>query len=131
MPEPLAFQQARVGQKIKEVEQQFGKAIYDLLEEMNRVRLNGKGELKQPASISSDSLRWMLTWKDSNQVSFEISVIVRIEDDGRQARIAGAWVHRRASTPIQFDGHTPTTKMRKVSQLSVEAIRSAIVAEWP
>lgn len=125
------WQQDRIHQKIKEVDQQWGAEINQLLVELNRLRLNGGGKVNESPAASKNSLRWTLTWKDAAGIHFEINVVARFEDDGHQARLAGIFVHRHASTPIAFEGHTPTTKMRKISQLSLAAIRDAIAAEWP
>jgi hypothetical protein len=31
---------------------------------------------------------------------------------------------------MDFEGHTPTTRMRRLTSLSIAAIREAIDAEW-
>lgn len=123
------LQQERLQQKIKEVEDELGPKLYAMLMQVNRERLNGKGQVKESAITDEHSLRWMMKWKES-KITYEMSIVVRVEDNGREAHVGGAWVHRHASTPLDFEGHTPTTRMRRVTKVSIEDIHDAIEAEW-
>jgi hypothetical protein len=93
------------------------------------VRLAGKGKVAAAPVIDRASLRWVLAWREDD-VSYDLNVVVRFEDDGQSAYIAGVWVHRHAATPIDFEGHTPTTRMHRLTGLSIKEIRAAIEAEW-
>ena len=68
-------------------------------------------------------------WKDG-AINFDLNVVVTIEDDGKHARVGRVWVQRHASTSLDFEGHTPTTRMRRLTGLSLDEIREAIEAEW-
>ncbi len=129
MTEPIDTQQDRINAKIEDVQREYGKGIRDLLKEMNRSRLKNKGQVTQVPIVDKNNLRWTLSWK-VEQVSYSMSVVIGIEDDGYEARAGRVWVHRHASTPVDFEGHTPTTRMRRLTHLSLEEIREAVVAEW-
>jgi len=129
MVELSRLQQARVDAKIEEIERAYGSDIRDLLKEVGRTRLKNKGKLTLAPVIENNSLRWSLTWKEQQKISLELHVIVSVEDDGHAARVGRVWIHRHASTPIDFEGHTPTTRMRRLTGLSIEEIRAAIYAE--
>jgi hypothetical protein len=129
MVELSRLQQARVDAKIEEIERAYGSDIRDLLKEVARTRLKNKGKLTLAPVIENNSLRWSLTWKEQQKISLELHVIVSVEDDGHAARVGRVWIHRHASTPIDFEGHTPTTRMRRLTGLSIEEIRAAIYAE--
>jgi hypothetical protein len=75
------------------------------------------------------NLRWTLSLKKRQKISLEPRIIVNVEDDRHTAKVDRVWIHRHASTPIDFEGHTPTTRMRRLSSLSIEAIREAADAE--
>ncbi len=133
------YAQERIEQKIAEIQSKFGESIRNLLHEVNRTKLNGKGKVSAAPAVDQNTIRWTLAWKASAPggvrkrrgiVSYELNVIASVEDDGHQARVSRVWVHRRASTPMEFDGHTPTTRMRRLAQLSLPDIRAAIEAEW-
>lgn len=130
MAESVNAQQARLNRKIEEIQQQFGSGIRALLDEMNRARLKGKGKITASPVVDRNNLRWTLAWKDPDKVSFELNVVVQVEDDGRAARVGKVWVHRHASAPLEFEGHTPTTRMRRLTGLSLAEIREAIESEW-
>jgi hypothetical protein len=119
----------RIPIKMEEVKREYGGGIVDLLKELNRIRLKSKGRLTSLPITDRKSLRWTLAWK-TERVSYEMSVIVRFDDDGQVARVAGVWVHRHASTPMDYEGHTPTTRMHRLATLSIAGIREAIDAEW-
>ena len=122
--------QARINAKIEEIKRDYGNGICDLLKELNQTRLKGKGKITPLPIEERNSLCWMLAWKQDRDISFELSIVVNVEDDGRQARVGRVWVHRHASTPLDYDGHTPTTRMRRLTALSIAGIRDAIEAEW-
>ncbi len=121
--------QERIDEKIKEVKAALGKDIVTLLKQVNAARLAGKGKVAATPVADRASLRWTLEWKQG-RISYDLNVIVRFDDDGRAARVAGVWVHRHASTPMEFEGHTPTTRMHRLTGLSIKEIREAIEAEW-
>jgi hypothetical protein len=128
MAESANSQQMRIKRKIEEVKNDFGDAICDLLKEVSKTHLKGKGKLAAAPVIERNSLRWTLEWK-IGEISFDLNVIAVVEDDGRAARVARVLVQRHASTPLEFEGHTPTTRMRRVAKLSIADIREAIEAE--
>ena len=123
------LQQERVQQKINEVEKEYGVKIHDLLLSMNRERLNGKAQLNEEPYTDEHSLRWVMKWKEA-RIAYEMSIVIRVEDTGREARVGGVWVRRHASTPLDFEGHTPTTRMRRVTNLTMKDIKDAVEAEW-
>jgi hypothetical protein len=129
MVRSVDLQQERIQEKIKEVAGEFGGKIYAILQELNQTRLKGNGQLNEEPYADEHSLRWMMKWKEA-QIAYELSVVIRFEDTGREAHIGGVWVRRHASTPLDFDGHTPTTRMRRVTNFSIKDIRDAIEAEW-
>jgi hypothetical protein len=123
------LQQIRLQQQINDVQKDFGAKIYEMLLNVNRERLHGKANLTDEPYIDQHSLRWTMKWKEA-RIAYELSVVVRVEDNGREARVGGVWVRRHASTPLDFEGHTPTTRMRRVTNLSIKEIKEAIEAEW-
>ena len=130
MPEWNELQQARADAKIEEIRRAYGDEINNLLKEINQARLKGKGKITPTPVIENNCLRWTLTWNEQQKISFELNVVVSVEDDGHAARVGRVWVHRHASTQIDFEGHTPTTRMRRLATLSMDAIREAVDAEW-
>ena len=130
MAQPNDLQKARIVAKIEQVKQDYSDAICNLLEETNKARLKGRGKVAEAPLSEGNSLRWTLTWKEQQKVSFELSILVNIEDDGHKANVGRVWVHRRVSTPMDYEGHTPTTRMRRLAGLSIAEIRDAIDAEW-
>lgn len=122
--------QMRILAKINEIEQGFGSQINDLLKEINKSRLKGKGKITAGPAIEGNAIRWTLAWKEHRKISFDLTVIANVEDDGQAARIGRVWIHRHASTPMDFEGHTPTTRMRRLATLSLPEIKQAIDAEW-
>jgi hypothetical protein len=122
-------QRERLKEKIKEIEEQFGGDIYAILDELNRSHLKGKGHLNKEPYKDEYSLRWLIKWKES-KIAYEMSVVIRVEDTGHEASIGGVWVRRHASTPLDYEGHTPTTRMRRVTNFTMQSIRDAIQAEW-
>lgn len=121
--------QERLQEKIKEVNRDFGSKIYEMLMHFNRERLNGKASLNDEPYTDEHSLRWMMKWKQA-QITYELSIVIRVEDTGREARVGGVWVRRHASTPLDFEGHTPTTRMRRVTNFTMKEIQDAVEAEW-
>ncbi|HEX7587102.1 MAG TPA: hypothetical protein VF478_02195 [Anaerolineae bacterium] len=130
MGELNELQQARIDAKIAEIHYAYGGEIRDLLKEINKTRLKNKGKLTLTPVIETNSLRWTLSWKEQQKISLELHVIVSVEDDGHAAKVSRVWIHRHAATPVDFDGHTPTTRMRRLASLSIDEIRDAIDAEW-
>jgi hypothetical protein len=128
MPELSAEAQARINELIEETQNGIGKQITALLKEINATRLANKGKVSQPI-VNRASLRWTLAW-EQNKISYDLNIIVRFEDNGKVARVAGVWVHRHASTPLDYEGHTPTTRMHRLTGLTIKEIREAIDAEW-
>jgi hypothetical protein len=122
-------QSARTKQLIQNIQYEFGDAIAGVLKETNRRRLKGAGKLTAVAEVGRNSVRWTLVWTEG-AINFDLNVVATIEDDGTHARIGRVWVQRHASTPLDFDGHTPTTRMRRLTMLSLAEIREAIDAEW-
>ncbi len=121
--------QERIDKKIEEIKTVLGKDIVTLLRQVNSTRLGGKGKVTTTPVADRASLRWMLEWKQ-DKISYDLNVVVRFDDDGQTARVAGVWVHRHASTPLEFEGHTPTTRMHRLTGLSIKEIKEAIEAEW-
>ena len=121
--------QGRINQKIEEVKVALGKDIVTLLKQVNAARLAGKGKVAATPVADRASLRWTLEWK-KDRISYDLNVVVRFDDDGQTARVAGVWVHWHVSTPLEFEGHTPTTRMHRLTGLSIKEIREAIDAEW-
>ncbi len=130
MAEPDEAKQARIDDKIEQVKRDYSDAIRALLQETNRTRLKGRGKVIAVPEAERNSLRWTLAWKEQQKISFELNIVVNIEDDGHTAQVGRVWVHRHASTPIDFEGHTPTTRMRRLARLDIDEIRQAIEAEW-
>jgi hypothetical protein len=121
--------QERIDKKIEEVKTTLGKDLVALLKQVNATRLAGKGKVTTTPVADRASLRWTLAWSQ-DKVSYDMNVVIRFDDDGQTARVAGVWVHRHASTPMEFEGHTPTTRMHRLTGLSVQEIKEAIEAEW-
>lgn len=128
MRELSAEAQARINELIEEIKNGIGKEITALLKEINTTRLGGKGKLAKPV-VDRASLRWTLAW-EQNKISYDLNIIVRFEDNGKTARVAGVWVHRHAATSLDYEGHTPTTRMHRLTGLSIEEIKEAIEAQW-
>ncbi|MBI5303512.1 MAG: hypothetical protein HY868_15365 [Chloroflexi bacterium] len=122
-------QQARIKQLIGNIQVEFGDSVGALLQEVNHIRLKDNGTLLAKAAVERDSIRWTLEWHEG-PIQFDLNVVAAIEDDGRYAKIARVWVQRHATTPLDYDGHTPTTRMRRLTALSLAEIREAIEAEW-
>ena len=126
--EPTA-QQLRINHKVEEIKRDFGDALRDLLKDVNKTRLKNQGKLTAAPALERNSLRWTLAWKEGS-INFDLNIVVAIEDDGKQAQVGRVWVQRHASTSLDYDGHTPTTRMRRLTMLSLDEIREAIDAEW-
>jgi hypothetical protein len=121
--------QDRINQQLEQVKRDLGDNIVNLLRDANRTHLDGKAIMAAAPTIDRNSVRWTLAWKE-NEVSFNLNVVVAVVDDGKQARVDRVWVHRHVTTPFDFDGHTPTTRMRRLTSLSIAEIKSAIEAEF-
>lgn len=128
MPD-VSPQQIRVNQKIEEVKNEFGSALRYLLQDLNKTRLNNRGNLLPSPVVDKNSLRWTLVWQEG-AINYDLNVVVAIDDDGKQARVGRVWVQRHATAAFDYDGHTPTTRMRRLTALSLDEIRAAIEAEW-
>jgi hypothetical protein len=128
MPELSAAAQTRINTLIEEIKNGIGKEITALLQEINATRLANKGKLSRPI-VDRASLRWTLAW-EQNKISYDLNIIIRFDDNGTVARVAGVWVHRHASTPLDYEGHTPTTRMHRLAGLTIKEIREAIDAQW-
>ncbi len=120
--------QDRINRQIEQVKNEFSKSIVELLKEVNKQHLKGKGNVAPQPIIDRTNLRWTLAWK-VGKISYDLNIVANVEDDGKQARISKVWVHRHASTDYDFDGHTPTTRMRRLTGLSLAEIKEAIEAE--
>jgi hypothetical protein len=119
----------RMQAKIDEVKTDFNGSIVALLAEVNAQRLRGEGTVTPTPIIERTNLRWTLAWKEKEKVSFDLNVVVGIEDDGTQAKVGRVWVQRHASTALDYEDHTPTTRMRRLAILSLDDIRDAIEQE--
>lgn len=124
-----ATAQERIDKKLGEIQRDVEPEIEALFGELNRARLNGRGEMGKMVR-DGNSLRWALAWREDSGIAYQLVVILYVEDDGRVARFSRGWVHRRASTPIEYEGHTPTTKMRRIASTSPAEIKDAILGEW-
>jgi hypothetical protein len=122
------IRQSRIDAKIAEIKRDFAQGLGDYMRQLNRKRLRRRGTITADALVDRNSLRWTLAWKEQHKVSYQLSVVVGVEDDGQTARVSRVWVHRKASTPLDYDGHTPTTRMR-LTGLSLDEIKEAIDAE--
>jgi hypothetical protein len=129
MKEPKPEMQARIAKQIDEVKATLGKEIVALLRQVNAARLASKGKVTATPIVDRASLRWVLAW-EQDKISYDLNVVVRFDDDGQRARVAGVWVHRHASTPMEYEGHTPTTRMHRLTGLAIKEIKEAIDAEW-
>lgn len=129
MKELKSEAQARIAKRIEEVKDALGKDIVALLKQVNTTRLAGKGKVTATPIADRASLRWMLAW-EQDKISYDLNVVVRFDDNGQTARVAGVWVHRHASTPMEYEGHTPTTRMHRLTGLAIKEIKEAIEAEW-
>ncbi len=130
MTNPTALNaESRINQKIEQVKNEIGAAVGNLLRDANKRYLKSKGKLAATPIVDHNSVRWTLSWKEE-KTTFDLSVVVAVVDDGTQARVDRVWVHRHATTPFDYDGHTPTTHMRRLTSLSIAEIKSAIEAEF-
>lgn len=129
MKELKSDAQERIARQIDQVKTALGKDVVALLKQVNATRLAGKGKVSATPVADRASLRWTLAW-EQDTISYDLNVVVRFDDDGQTARVAGVWVHRHASTPMEYEGHTPTTRMHRLTGLSIKEIKEAIEAEW-
>jgi hypothetical protein len=129
MAEMTKAQEARIRVRIEEVRREYHDGIIDLLKEMNERRLLGKGQVASAPVVERTNIRWNLTWKEKLKISYDLNVVIGVEDDGKQARVGRVWVHRHASTPLDYEDHTPTSRMRRLSGFSMKEIREAVEAE--
>jgi hypothetical protein len=121
--------QERIDEKIEQVKREFGSGVMNLLKAANRTHLRSRGKVTILPLVDRNNVRWGLSWKDK-KMSYDLNIVVAINDDGIQARVDRVWVHRRVSTPFDFDGHTPTTHMRRLTSLAIAEIAEAIEAEF-
>lgn len=113
----------------EQFQREHGKRIVDLLGETNQTHLKGKGKLMLQPLINGNLLRWTLTWMQ-DQIAFDLNIVVNVATDGGQAQAESVFVHRHASAPYDFQGHIPTTRMRRVKGFSMAAIKDAVQAEF-
>lgn len=125
----MTTKETRINQKIDEIKSEHGSRIIGLLKEVNQTRLKGKGKVIDTPTIDRNNVRWTLAWKEGS-ISFDLNVVVSIEDDGKQSRVGKVWIHRHAASSLDFDGHTPTTRMKRLTSLSLGEIRQAIEVEF-
>ncbi len=121
--------QERIDKKLGEIQREVEPEVNGLFRELNRARLDGKGSIGRMVRDKS-SVRWSMAWSEESGVAYELVVILYVEDDADAARFSKGWVHYRASAPAEFDGHTPTTKMRRLASALPGDIKDAILAEW-
>jgi hypothetical protein len=121
--------QERINQKIEQVKHEIASGIVNLLQAANIKHLKSKGKVTALPIVDRNSVRWSLAWKQEKTM-FDLSIVVTLSDDGTRARVDRVWVHRHAATPFDFDGHTPTTHMRRLTSLSIPEIEAAIEAEF-
>lgn len=126
---PILTERDRIDQKIEQIKQDIGRGVIDLLRQVNRTHLKHRGKISLLPMIDRNNVRWSLTWQEGT-MSFALNVVVALKDDGTQALVDRVWVHRHVTTPFDFDGHTPTTRMRRLTGLSLEEIGKAIEAEF-
>ncbi len=119
----------RINQKIDQVKSELDLPVVGLLKDANKRHLKSKGKVSSAPIIDRNNVRWTLAWKEE-KTAFDLSVVIAIMDDGAQARVDRVWVHRHVTTPFDYDGHTPTTHMRRLTSLSIAEIKSAIEAEF-
>lgn len=118
----------RIASKLDEIQQEWSKPIAGLLREINRIKLGGKGKTMLRPTRDRASLRWTLAWHEG-KIAYDLNVIIHVEDDGKAAKVSKVLIHRHASADYDYDGHTPTTRMRRLSELSLTEIKQAIEAE--
>ncbi len=119
----------RIHQKIDQVKSELGNAVSSLLKDANKRHLKSKGKVSAVPTIERSTVRWTLAWREE-KMTFDLNVVVAVVDDGASARVDRVWVHRHVTTPFDYDGHTPTTHMRRLTSLSIAEIKSAIEAEF-
>jgi len=119
----------RTNQKLDQVKADLNLAVIGLLRDANKRHLKSAGKVNTVPTIDRNSIRWTLAWQEE-KTTFDLSVVVAVVDDGKEARIERVWVHRHATTPFDYDGHTPTTHMRRLTSLSIAEIKSAVEAEF-
>jgi hypothetical protein len=119
----------RINQKIDQIKGELGAAIVSLLKDTNKRHLKSKGKVNTSPTIERNSVRWTLAWTEE-KATFDLSVVIAILDDGSKARVDRVWVHRHVTTPFDYDGHTPTTHMRRLTSLSIAEIKTAVEAEF-
>lgn len=118
----------RISNKLDEIQQEWSKPIVELLRETNKIKLGNKARLVARPARDRSGLRWTLAWRD-DKIAYDLNVVVHVEDDGKAAKVSKVIVHRHASADYDYDGHTPTTRMRRLSELSLTEIKQAIEAE--
>ncbi|MBI5029542.1 MAG: hypothetical protein HZB51_03380 [Chloroflexi bacterium] len=119
----------RINQKIEQIKNDIGVAITNLLKDANKRYLKTKGKVSTMPTIDHNNLRWTLAWTEE-KITFDLSVVIAVTDNGTEARVDRVWVHRHVTTPFDYDGHTPTTHMRRLTSLSIAEIKSAVEAEF-
>jgi hypothetical protein len=118
----------RINEKLAEIQQGVGKSITELLRETNKTKLAGKGKVSAHPIRERSGLRWTLAWHEG-KVAYDLNVVVNVEDDGKETRVSKVLVHRHASADYDYEGHIPTTRMRRLAKLDIAEIKDAITAE--
>ena len=124
------LQQARIDAKIEEIHRAYGGEIRDLLKEINNTRLKNKGKLTLTPVIENNSLRWTLSWKEQQEISLELHVIVSVEDDGHAAKVSRCRSVVTRSPRLIMTDTRRRRGLRRLASLSIDEIRDAIDAEW-
>lgn len=125
----MANSNERIKQKIAETKRAHNKSIVALLKEANKTHLDSQGKVTGQPKIAQNSLRWTLAWKQG-KISYDLNLIVSVDDNGTEARVDKVWVHRHASSDYDFEGHTPTTRMRRLTGIDLAEIKQALEAEF-
>ncbi len=123
----VATSETRLKNKAAEVAEKSGAAIQQLLAELNAARLNGAGKISHDSQ--PQHVRWSLEWKRET-ITYRLRIAARLVDDGSEARFDQVLVQKEAWTAYQFEGHTPTTTMKRVSSLDIAKIREAVLMMW-
>ncbi len=125
----MAETNERINRVIEQVKRESGKGIVDLLKAANQTYLKGKGKVTSQPKIDRSNMRWILSWKQ-DKISYDLNIVISVDDNGTEARVGKVWVHRHASSDYDFDGHTPTTRMRRLAGLSLNEIKEALEMEF-
>jgi hypothetical protein len=120
---------ARIRAKVLEVAEREGPWIQSLLAEVNATRLGGMARISPAPEIGTNSVRWNLEWQKDKLV-FTINCVVRVMDDGHEARAMGIAVTRIISSAVDYEGHTPTVVTFE-ARLDAPSLRKALERAVP